>query len=77
MTKRPRFFVEGLETEPLEDRAMFTLALFTGMRRGELLGLEWPDVDFETAVISIRRTSQYGGAKLGTYTDDTKTEQPA
>lgn len=73
--KEAAIFVEGLETEPLEDRAMFTLALFTGMRRGELLGLEWPDVDFETAVISIRRTSQYGGAKLGTYTDDTKTEQ--
>ena len=45
------------------------------MRRGELLGLEWPDVDFDTGVISIRRTSQYGGKELGTYTDGTKTEQ--
>lgn len=45
------------------------------MRRGELLGLEWPDVDLEIGIITIRRTSQYGGKELGTYTDDTKTEQ--
>ena len=67
--------MEGLDDEPLEDRVLFTLALFTGMRRGELLGLEWPDVDFDAGIISIRRTSQYGGKGLGTYTDDTKTEQ--
>lgn len=68
-------FLECLEAQSLEDRLFFTLALYTGMRRGELLGLEWPDIDLDTGVISIRRTSQYGGAKLGTYTDDTKTEQ--
>ena len=44
------------------------------MRRGEALGLEWEDVDFQTGVISIKRTSQYTGA-LGTFTDETKTEQ--
>lgn len=68
-------FLAGMEAAPLEDKALFTLALYTGMRRGELLGLEWPDVDFDTGVISIRRTSQYGGKELGTYTDGTKTEQ--
>lgn len=68
-------FLECLEAQPLEDKTFFTLALYTGMRRGELLGLEWPDIDLNTGVISIRRTSQYGGKKLGTYTDDTKTEQ--
>lgn len=68
-------FMQALETEPTEDRALFTLALYTGMRRGELLGLEWPDIDFQAGTITIRRTSQYGGKELGTYTDDTKTEQ--
>lgn len=68
-------FLECLENQALEDKTFFTLALYTGMRRGELLGLEWPDIDLETGVISIRRTSQYGGKELGTYTDDTKTEQ--
>lgn len=68
-------FLDCLESQPLEDKTFFTMALYTGMRRGELLGLEWPDINLETGVISIQRTSQYGGTKLGTYTDDTKTEQ--
>ena len=32
---------------------------FSGIRRGELLGLEWNDIDFDNKVIYIRRTSQY------------------
>ena len=35
------------------------LLLYSGIRRGELLGLEWKDVDFENRVIHICRTSQY------------------
>ena len=31
------------------------LAAHTGMRRGELVGLQWPDIGFENAVISIKR----------------------
>ena len=68
-------FLACLEEQSLEDKTFFTLALYTGMRRGELLGLEWPDVDLEIGIITIRRTSQYGGKELGTYTDDTTTEQ--
>ena len=43
------------------------------MRRGEMLGLEWKDIDFETGVIHIQRTSNYTKAR-GIYTDTTKTE---
>jgi integrase len=32
------------------------LALFTGMRRGEIFGLEWDDVDFDQNVINVRRS---------------------
>jgi len=32
----------------------------TGMRRGEALGLKWPDVDFEGARVSIQRFSRAG-----------------
>jgi integrase len=35
---------------------LWDLALSTGMRRGELLGLRWEDVDFERALLSVRRT---------------------
>ena len=35
--------------------ALYHLALKTGMRRGELLGLEWGDVDWERATITVQR----------------------
>lgn len=37
-------------------KMLFTLALFTGARQGELLGLKWGDIDFKKAQIHIRRT---------------------
>jgi len=36
--------------------ALYVLAIHTGMRRGELLGLKWSDVDLENSRIGIRRT---------------------
>lgn len=35
--------------------AAFHLAALTGMRRGEVLGLMWKDVDFQSARLSVRR----------------------
>ncbi len=67
-------FLENLSQEPLDIKVMFSMLLLTGVRRGELLGLEWSDIDFENATITIRRTSQYTSEK-GIYTDTTKTEQ--
>lgn len=49
-------FMKALEGESLEYRVVFSTLLLTGMRRGELLGLEWPDIDFDAGVIHIRRT---------------------
>ncbi|WP_181557086.1 tyrosine-type recombinase/integrase [Thermaerobacillus caldiproteolyticus] len=34
----------------------YFLAIFTGMRRGEVLGLKWDDVDFENKKIRIKRS---------------------
>lgn len=31
------------------------LAVMTGMRQGEILGLQWPDIDFDRNVIHVRR----------------------
>jgi integrase len=38
--------------------ALFYTALFTGMRRSELLGLKWGDVDFNGCQLSVRRSLQ-------------------
>ncbi len=67
-------FLEALENEPIEYKVIFHILILTGIRRGELLGLEWSDIDFDNNTISIRRTSQYL-AKEGIYTDTTKTEK--
>ena len=47
-----------LENEPIKWKTIMYLLLYSGIRRGELLGLEWKDVDFENKVIHICRTSQ-------------------
>jgi len=36
-------------------KALYVLAVTTGMRRGELLGLKWSDIDLEYGRLSIRR----------------------
>lgn len=59
---------------PIKFRVFFKLAVYSGYRRGELLGLEWKDVDFDNNVINVRRTSNYTADK-GIYTDTTKTKK--
>lgn len=34
---------------------LFTVAIFTGMRQGELLGLPWSNVDFKNGVIYVKQ----------------------
>lgn len=67
-------FITLLNDEPLKYRTFFNLMIYSGFRRGEMLGLEWKDVDFENNIISVRRTSNYT-AKKGVYTDTTKTRK--
>lgn len=38
---------------------LLTLALVTGMRRGELLALRWSNVDFVAGVLMVRRTVDF------------------
>jgi len=48
--------METVQEELEHWRIFISLALATGMRRGELLGLEWDAVDLESGVIDIRQT---------------------
>ena len=67
-------FLELLQSEEWPYRMFFTLAVYSGMRKGELLGLEWKDISFENRTIHICRNSQYTNRK-GTYTDTPKTSR--
>lgn len=42
---------EGIRLE-----AIFTVAVATGMRLGELFGLHWPDVDLGAGIVMVRRS---------------------
>lgn len=63
--------MESLESADIQNRTMIKLLLYTGMRRGELCGLTWEDIDFEKSVIHIRRSSLYLADK-GIFEDETK-----
>ena len=65
---------QKLDSEPLKWKLYIMLAIYSGFRRSEMLGLEWKDIDFEHSTISVRRTSQYTKEK-GIYTDTTKTKR--
>jgi integrase len=52
-------FCNALLSAPVKWRTALLLLLYTGIRRGELVGLEWSDIDFKGNTISIRRTVQY------------------
>lgn len=63
-----------LPETPVKYRAFFQLALFGGFRRGEILGLEWSDIDFDTGVIHIRRTVHYS-KDIGYYDTEPKSKR--
>ena len=71
--KQAAHLLELLDAEPMEYQAAVQLLLFTGMRRGEAMGLKWSDVDFENSTLSIRRSSQYLPGK-GVFQKDPKNQ---
>lgn len=66
-------FLDVLETAPLKYQAFFKLALYGGFRAGEILGLEWDDIDFRLNIVQIKRTAHYSKA-LGHYDTTPKTK---
>lgn len=65
--------LKALEKEDMQHKTMIKMFMYLGLRREELCGLEWKDIDFETAVIRIERASIYIPRK-GVITDEGKTQ---
>lgn len=60
--EQTKILLENLEQLSVEDtkyKVAIILTIFTGVRLGELMGLEWQDVDFKNGIICINRSSQY------------------
>ena len=51
--------LEALETEELKYQVIVQVALFSGQRRGEILGLEWRHIDFKEGTLTVEQASQY------------------
>ena len=63
--------LQAIETADELHRCIVHLLLFTGMRRGEALGLKWSDIDFNKGTLKISRTLQYLPER-GIFEDKTK-----
>ncbi|GER86309.1 site-specific integrase [Dictyobacter vulcani] len=68
--EQARHFLCMAQGDPLE--ALYVLALTTGMRQGELLGLKWADLSSDMKKLQVRRTVARIG-RLGFVVDEPKT----
>lgn len=74
--------IQKKEIQPLDDTAiaaflkavqgsrfdiLYQITVFTGMREGEVLGLTWDDIDFDTGSITISKQLQREKKKNGKY----------
>ncbi|HET6359168.1 site-specific integrase, partial [Streptomyces sp.] len=64
-------FLEAARRDPLY--AAFVLAVAMGLRRGELVGLRWSDVDLDNRVLHVRQQTQRRRGSL--YDDDPKSRR--
>lgn len=65
-------FLFYLLEAPLKYQVFYNVVIFAGLRRGELLGLNWTDIDFDNCIMLVRRNSQYTKRK-GLYCKTPKT----
>lgn len=66
-------YVEYLKSYDVKIALPILLALVLGLRRGEILGLMWSDIDFENRVVHIQRTAT--PQKNGFVFSDCKTDK--
>lgn len=67
------YMFKALKDEPLRYVAMVYLAIDIGLRKGELTGLSWDDINFNNSTVNINKQRHYV-AGYGVIVDKTKTE---
>jgi len=66
--------INSLNSEPLKYKAIIMLILYSGLRRAEVCGLNWEDINFENNILHVKRNVIYTPA-TGVIEDTTKTKQ--
>ncbi|BDG62318.1 site-specific integrase [Caldinitratiruptor microaerophilus] len=66
-------FLEAARDDRLH--ALFTLAVYTGLRQGELFGLRWRDIDLEAGTVTVAQNLQWIGGKPVFSTPKTRTSR--
>ena len=69
-----KLLLEYLENENIKPRTILYLLLYSGMRAGEVIALEWSDIDFENRTITINKSHQRIN-KYGVMEKSPKTEK--
>ncbi|MCI9020168.1 MAG: tyrosine-type recombinase/integrase [Eubacterium sp.] len=59
-------------TVPLQFKVLFNVAIYGGLRRGEIVSLKWSDIDFVNSTIKITKLTAY--AERETFMKGTKTK---
>lgn len=66
---------ESTKDIPEQIRVLFILAIYGGLRKGELLALEWSDIDFKADTVSITKAVSVVGGQQITKAPKTKTSR--
>ena len=66
---------ERTKEVPEQLRVLFNLAIYGGLRKGELLALEWDDVDFDNDTVTVSKAVSVVGGKQITKEPKTKTSR--
>lgn len=67
-------FVKAVLKEPnIRKKTIFSILIFLGLRKSEICGLSWNDINFENKTISIRHGCIYFGKRFGIRKKGTKT----
>lgn len=60
---------------PEQLRVLFNLAIYSGLRKGELLALQWSDIDFQNCTVSVTKAATVVNGKQVCKEPKTKTSR--
>lgn len=64
---------ETTKSVPEQLKVLFNLAVYTGLRKGELLALRWPDIDFKSDLVRVSKSVTMVDGKPEVKAPKTKT----